>query len=318
MSELTETVQTEDRIVDYSGRGFINMINKYYMYNINKTRNMTFLEIDPKCFFLKLCDIDGRDVHNFSKKYNNGIVHKFDLEDDKEYYIYFDEVAKFNDMTKEEQLAYLNTIKYNDVVIGCIDSKTIQAMLRSQIQIGTNYTGYIKESNLINGNYWWHINNTNLELYVNSVAKAGFGMKVQVNFGPEKEKPRYVDWCVNSTYTTLKALEDSGLFVLNEFKNSSSDKKYTYYFTVKSKEIKNDQGYMATLFSVYLYPSYGKHYFRIKFNKNMLDEFKLNMSYTSNAFDGSLNAVKEKIKTFAEAIQTKEEYRKTAFELEKL
>ena len=86
MSELTETVQTEDRIVDYSGRGFINMINKYYMYNINKTRNMTFLEIDPKCFFLKLCDIDGRDVHNFSKKYNNGIVHKFDLEDDKKKY----------------------------------------------------------------------------------------------------------------------------------------------------------------------------------------------------------------------------------------
>ena len=48
----------------YSGQAFINMINKYFMFNDNKERNITFLEIDNSVLFLCIDSINGRRTYN--------------------------------------------------------------------------------------------------------------------------------------------------------------------------------------------------------------------------------------------------------------
>lgn len=306
----------EVREVEYSGKSFINMVNRYFMYTDNQYRNMSFVEIDPKALFIKIDAADGKKLYKFSKTFHNCVKPQFDLEEDKEYYIWRTDMQLFNAMSEEEQLQYLNTVVVNGHKIGIIDSSEIQNYLRSFIKLNVNYNGLVKESEMI-GHYWWHLvglDNLNLDIYVNHLVKNGYKMKVNVIYDDSKKGADYVLRDVNNAENLLKPLEESNLLTVLQLKNNSAENKYTYYFMVKSTKPIGEADRKITIFNIYLYPNYYSHYYRIRFNKDILQEFNLTdrFSYSGNQFEGSIKEIKDKITTFAEAIKDSEEYRELA------
>ena len=137
-------------------------------YSNGKQFNFTFKHIDKKFLYIKLLSIDGKDIYSFSNKYHQLITSKeIDkyLATDEEYYIYRQDIDKFNNMTSKEQIDYLTNVKYNGDIIGISRSYELQTKLRNLITTDFEYTAYITKSD--ETNYpWIHLLNAPEEISI--------------------------------------------------------------------------------------------------------------------------------------------------------
>ena len=112
--------------------------------------SMEFTEMSPEALYIKIETIDDKKLYSFTYNYHNRVRTKFEIDPNFEYYVYESDIEKFNQMSAEEQIEYLNSIKYNDLIIGIIESNEIQLLLYSMLKLNTKYTGIVQESNFIN------------------------------------------------------------------------------------------------------------------------------------------------------------------------
>ena len=316
---MAENLENQNRSFTYSGKAFVTMINKYFMYNINKRRNLTFIEIDPKCLYLQIDDIGGKDIYPFSKNHNMLVNYKFELEPDMHYHVYFEDLAAFNEMTKEQQLEYLDNMKKDDLCIGHIEDTVLLNWLRSYIKTNVNYTGVVKESNELTDHFWWHIDqefdDMKLAVYVNYLSNAGYKMKVEVNYDltRKKKESKYASRMANNV---IKFVEDdllsTGLFTTTDSQWDARQYRYSYKFVVRAKDILNDDGRSTYLFTIQIYPIYPREYLRICINKDLADELGIDKLYSKNAFDASINDIKQKLNTLSSNFEKKPEFLKIA------
>lgn len=316
---MAENLENRDRIITYSGKAFVTMINKYFMYNINKRRNLTFVEIDPKCLYLQIDSIGDKAVYPFSKNHNMLVDYKFELEPNMHYHVYFNDLAAFNEMTKEQQLEYLDNMKKDDLCIGHIEDAVFLNWLRSYIKTDVNYTGLVTESNELKDNFWWtmdqEFDDMKLKIYINSLSKAGYKMKVKVNHGPTRKKneSKYASKMANNV---IKFVEDdllsTGLFTMTDSQWDARQYRYSYKFVVRAKDILNDNGLSTYLFTIQIYPIYPREYLRICINKDLVDELGIDKLYSKNAYGASINDIKQKLNTLSSNFEKKPEFLKIA------
>ena len=313
---------TNGNTYEYSGKSFVNMINKYFVGNDNKIRNLTFEELDPESINTKLNAINGKYIYGFTDKTHKKITPKFALESDKAYHIYEADINKFNQMNENEQIDYLKTINYNGLNFGIIDQQELQSYLKSNIKMDINYSGTVKKSETSSGEYWWNIANNDLDfgILANKLASS-YRNKVKVNFAPNTiDRSRYIDKDIRAVEELISTVENSGLFIIMSARNPNPEYKYSHYYHVTSKKTFLDEQKRINIFSIFLYPTYNGHLYRVRIGKTIAEELniKAKFSYTKNQYEGNIREVREKILYLASILKEQEEYRDIAEALEKI
>ena len=114
----------------------------------------------------------------------------------------------------------------------------------------------------------------------------------------------YIHKDTNAINDLLSALDQQYVITI-QYKNTDPINKYTDYFVVKTKDRIGEEQRKVTLFCIYLYPVYKGHYFRVRFNKDLLSKFNLTnrFSYSNNQYEGSISEIKNKLVLFAESIK---------------
>lgn len=306
----------EDRIVEYKGKGFMSMVNKYFMYNDNKNRSLTFKEIDPRGLFLKINTYKGKKLYSFSAKYNSMIDNKFHINSDKEYYVYYDDIDTFNELTKNEQLDYLSKIDINNLKINDMTKQEIQKILRPYIKTEIKYSGTVKVSSEMSSIFWWHIdgdfNDMTLDILVNSMSSYSFKTIAEVNYGPPKEKKKYETFGDKISDFLNNELVGSGQFILHDTSWDARRFNYSRKIVIKAKNIINDEGNTERIGAIYIYPIYNKYYARVGVAKDLADNYHIEIKYGANIYDGSIETVKERLKVIGEGLQKDEKYEQIA------
>ena len=298
----------------YSGQAFINMINKYFMFNDNKERNITFLEIDNSVLFLCIDSINGRRTYNFTEKYHNKVTPKFEMDSNYIYYLYNDMIEEFNNLDEQRQLDLLKTITINDLCVGIINKNELQQFLRPLIKTGTNYRGYVAESSEVSGYYWWHLKKVTDELsiaiYVNSLVVHISKMKVEVQYDKDKKKQKYPDKLVNQTVDLINNdIDSTGLFRVRFINSDARQTQYLYRFDIFAKDIQADNGKALYLFSILFYPNGLYTQASINMNKS-LNEERLDNAINTNRIKmlcNTMTTLKDKLHTIGDAFEEDKE-----------
>ena len=178
--------------------------------------SMEFIEMSPEALYIKIETIDDKKLYSFTYNYHNRIRTKFEIDPNFEYYVYESDIEKFNQMSAEKQIEYLNGIKYNDLVIGIIESNEIQLLLYSMLKLNTKYTGIVQESNFINNIFWWNIKVKNLTININTHRLiTNYKSLKMKNYTTKVRSQTYVSWS-DKIYNMLEPLNSEYLQIQDE------------------------------------------------------------------------------------------------------
>ena len=145
MGVQNRTIET----VDLQGSELQDYIRRFF--KAGSSVKYTFHQFDPSDFILKFSKIGGEDIYPFSAKHTELVNPKFDLKNGYEYYVWCKDLKNFNNMSAEEQLAYFETVKFNDDVIGKAETSTIQKIIAGLISTEVEYNIAVNKSIYI----WW-------------------------------------------------------------------------------------------------------------------------------------------------------------------
>ena len=238
-------------VVSYSGKKLKHHLENYFT-EPNKSRNLTFVKIDPSASYIKLDMTNDRKLYSFTENYHTRVKCQFSLDKNKEYYVFDDDIGDFNQMSESEQKNYLSTVKYDGLVIGEVDSNTIQKLLFSKfIKLDHAYNGIVTESNEVQGYYWYSLsmNGDYAYLSINNLKKYVDNVKITVAFPKREEKKPYMDYIIEkfaNFYSTYRVYAYR-VTEINPPKNNVQ-KVLNLYFRNENNETKK-------LFSLYFQPT---------------------------------------------------------------
>ena len=316
------------RSFEYKGRSFMNMINRYFMYNEGKERNLTFTEIDNRGLSVKIEKLNGREIYGFSSHFNPLANNKFVLEDDCEYHIYKDDIDSFNEMDEYHQVEYLGKMKVGTLDIGTINSKELQKVLRAYIKPNVKYIGVVK---VINGGFWWTIENVDFDgmtLSINAylLSKFSYSTSVTVELpeitNDEKEY-NVTDALAKKIVSTLdKNLSNTGMFLIIDKQYDARSAEGINSIIKLIMKAKDENECNTRICTIATYPIGNLSYARIKVNDEFNDLFNedLSINYVKGIFDGGIKDVLNRLATIGDVLSKdkNEYYRKVGNALQAL
>ena len=156
-------------------------------------------------------------------------------------------------MSSSEQLEYLNSVKFEDVSIGVIESSTIQQMLFNKyIKCDQQYIGNVIQSNYIPNSFWWRLNigNDTIDINTNKLIKYGYDLILETEYTPKQLQPSNTEKIIEA----INGLKDSNQFLLAEKDFDARAKGYSKIISVYAKHLKTDEGKHMPLFNVIFSP----------------------------------------------------------------
>lgn len=275
------------------GYALNNAINKYFTAGVTKT--VKFLNIKQSKLVVKLETYNGKTYYNFTQNFHTKIVPKFDLMSGIDYYIYKDDIQTFNDMSKEEQLNYLETIMYDDLCIGEIETSIIETKLRSLINMEQEYVISVHESEY-NSTLWWTIpvsSDTTLRLWAEPIMQSIHNVYMEIDI-PE-ETITYKKSFSSKVKNLFEQLNTSGKLKVGAKKLDPEQVKikgYNTIYQVSSRVGHNSE--MSIIFSCVSVLYMNKTLIKIVLDANVLKDLRID-SYFCNDYISSYKYFVDKL-----------------------
>lgn len=255
---------------------------KYFDNNCleNSIIKFSFKYVNFSKLFLHLEKIDGRKLYPFSINFHKLVYTKFNLIDGKTYYIWYDDIHKFNEMSAIEQLTYINNMTWNSLNIGEISSQTINKEIASLLNKNVFYEFEVTHSD-ITESYWLstNIDNITISIWAKSILNNSNNILIELDHDIKKEKYKSL---FDKVDDFIYNLEDSSYLKTVKYDCNQLDGtvNYQYYYTVFGfiKDSESTPMKRIKLFNIYLATESTRYYLRVKICKKLTE-------YIDNCFD---------------------------------